>query len=91
MYKKLTENDRVRIMEVTFKPGETIPVHSHPDHAAIAITDGKLAITAGGRTQEAELKAGQALWTPAESHAATNIGKTTLRLVVIELKEGAKK
>ena len=28
MYKKLFENDRVRVMEVTFKPGEKIKEHS---------------------------------------------------------------
>jgi quercetin dioxygenase-like cupin family protein len=32
MYKLKYENDRVRVMEVTFQPGEKIAEHTHPDH-----------------------------------------------------------
>jgi hypothetical protein len=32
IYKRLFENDRVRLFEVRFKPGECIALHSHPDH-----------------------------------------------------------
>jgi quercetin dioxygenase-like cupin family protein len=87
----VSENDRVRILEVALKAGESIPVHSHPDHAAIAITDCKIAITKDGKTQEATMKAGQTLWIPAESHSAKNIGTGPLRLVVVEIKGAAKK
>lgn len=90
-YKLVSENNRVRILEVTLKPGDSIPVHSHPDHVAIAIVDCKIAITKGGKAQEADLKAGQTLWIPAESHSAKNIGTSMVRLVVVELKEAAKK
>ena len=33
IYKKLLENDRIRMLEVTFAPGDSIAFHSHPDHA----------------------------------------------------------
>ncbi len=90
-YTMASENNRVRILEVSLKPGESIPVHSHPDHVAIAISDCKIAITKEGKTQEADLKAGQTLWISAESHSAKNIGTTAVRLVVVELKEAVKK
>lgn len=44
MYKLLHENDRIRVLEVTFKPGSKIPKHSHPDHMVYALTAGKLKI-----------------------------------------------
>lgn len=91
MYKKHFENERVRVLEVTFKPGETIAVHSHPDHTLYAITGGKLAITAGGKTQEVDIAAGQVMWTSAETHSAKNTGTTTLRVLVTELKEAPPK
>jgi len=91
MYKLLFENERVRVMEVTFKPGESIAPHSHPDHILYAITGGKLSITAGGKTQEANIAAGQTMWTAAETHFAKNVGTSTIRILVTELKEPAPK
>jgi quercetin dioxygenase-like cupin family protein len=89
MYKLLFENDRVRVMEVTFKPGERIAEHSHPDHFAYVVTGGKLKITAGEKTTEADLTPGQVLWIAAEKHWAVNVGSTEVRLMVTELKDSA--
>jgi len=90
IYHKLLENDRVRMLEVTFAPGDSIGFHSHPDHAVYAVTGGTLRVTVkGGKTQVAELKAGDPIWFPAVTHAAKNIGTTPMKLVVVELKEKA--
>ena len=90
MYKLLSENDRVRIMEVTSKPNDTVAMHSHPDHVAVFITDGTLTLSyPDGSFKEASGKAGEAMWIPAESHAAKNTGTTEVKIVVIELKEPA--
>ena len=92
IYKNLFENDRVRMLEVTFAPGDSIAMHSHPDHAVYAVTGGKLRVTTSdGKTMEADLKAGDPIWFPAVTHAAKNIGTTSLKLVVVELKEKSKK
>jgi quercetin dioxygenase-like cupin family protein len=87
VYKKKLENEKVRVMEVTFKPGQSIPWHSHPDHMAYALTGGTLTIyRSTGQSQTAKLKAGDVLWIPAEKHRAKNGGKTTLRVLVVEVK-----
>lgn len=89
IYKTVLDNERVRAMEVTFKKGDSIAMHDHPDHMAYALTDGKLQITPEGKpAQEFEIEKGQALWIPAEAHQARNIGDGELRLLVVELKEG---
>lgn len=90
IYKTVLDNERVRAMEVTFKKGDSIAVHDHPDHMAYAMTDGKLQITPEGKpAQEFEIKKGQALWITAEAHQARNIGDNEIRLLVVELKEAA--
>jgi quercetin dioxygenase-like cupin family protein len=90
MYRLLQENDRIRVLEVTFKPGAKIAKHSHPDHMVYAITAGKLRIShPTGEPADVEVKAGDVLWIPAETHWAENTGKTELRLLVTELKEPA--
>ncbi len=87
MYKQKFENEKVRVLEVTFKPGQSIPWHSHPDHMGYAITRGTLTIyRPSGNSQTAKLKAGDVLWIPAEKHRAKNVGKTTLRVLIVELK-----
>lgn len=87
-YKCTFENERVRVCEVTIKPGGKVATHSHPDHVVYVMTAGKLAITgADGKTQENPIKPGEVLWTPATTHKAANSGATEIKAVVIELKK----
>lgn len=84
----LLDNDRVRVIEISFKPGETAPSHSHPEHFVYVIAGGKLKITnSEGKVIDAELKNGDVLWLPAETHTATNTGDTEIKLIVNELKK----
>ncbi len=87
VYKKVFENDKVRVMEVTFAPGTKIGMHTHPDHFAYVLTGGKLRITNdAGKTMDADLTEGQVMWIDAESHKAENPGTTTVKVLVTELK-----
>ena len=45
IYTKKFENERVRVMEIAFKPGDTIDMHSHPDHVTYLLTDGTLTLS----------------------------------------------
>jgi quercetin dioxygenase-like cupin family protein len=87
MYKKHFENDRIRVMEVTFQPGQKIAPHSHPDHVAYLLSGGKLAVTANGKTEDVEVKTGDVVWFDAVTHEAANVGDTEIRILVVELKE----
>jgi quercetin dioxygenase-like cupin family protein len=90
IYKLAFENERVRAMEVTFKPGAKIAMHSHPDHYVYIMTPGKLKITnSSGATSELAGKAGESTFIKAESHMAENIGSTEFKALVVELKEAA--
>ncbi len=87
MYKLVYENDRVRVMQVTFQPGEKIAEHSHPDHFVYVLEAGNLQITkSDGSVTDATLKVGDVIWINAETHWAVNTGETPVRLLVTELK-----
>ena len=87
-YKKLFENDRVRVLEVNLKPGETIAAHSHPAHVAYAATAGQLTITdASGKPMVADAKVSDVFWFDPVTHSAENTGKTDIKVVVVELKD----
>ncbi|WP_316839161.1 cupin domain-containing protein [Pedobacter gandavensis] len=92
IYKRVVlENDKVRVMEVEIAPNDTVPWHSHPDHFIYALTDGKLEITAKGAAPAvSEVKAGDAMFIEATTHMARNIGGTTVKLLVTELKNSKK-
>jgi len=90
MYKVNFENDLTRVMEVTFKPGDKIPEHSHPDHFVYVLEAGQLTNSKTGVAPNVvDLTKGQVIWIPAESHWAQNTGKTQVRLLVTELKPTA--
>lgn len=81
------DNPRVRVMDVTLKPGEKEKTHSHPAYVVYVIEGGKVRNHASdGTTVEAEFKAGDVLYREPLTHWAENIGTTTIRLVLVELK-----
>ncbi len=87
MYRSLFENEKVRVMEVTFKPGASIKKHSHPDHYVYAASGGKLKISKlDGTSSVADITSGAVIWIPAETHWAENVGTTEIKLIVNELK-----
>ncbi len=87
VYKCLNENERVRVLDVVFKPGDVAKMHHHPDHAIYAVKGGKMRLTSGGKTQEMDIKAGSVMFLDAQDHEAKNIGNTTVELVVMEMKK----
>jgi quercetin dioxygenase-like cupin family protein len=91
-YKALLDNDRVRVLEVTVKPGEKTAKHSHPANVIYSFNDAKTKFTVGGKSVVRELKADTALWGAAETHTGENVGTTETRVLVFELKgnKGAK-
>jgi beta-alanine degradation protein BauB len=92
VYKLVLENDRVRVFEVGFKPGQKAVMHRHPDHVVYVLADYTLDLQLpDGKSQEVPLKAGQAIWMGAGAHAAKNVGRTEGRALVIELKESQRK
>jgi beta-alanine degradation protein BauB len=89
MYSLVFENERVRVMQVVFKAGQSIKKHTHSnDHFVYVLEGGQLTITkADGSSSVADLKTGQVVWIPAETHSAKNTGTTQVKLLVNELKK----
>ena len=90
--KVLLENDQVRVLQIESAPGESTPLHSHPNYVLYALTDGKLQVTDKDKPATVlEFKAGDALYFPAVTHIAKNAGTATAKMVLIELKTPVKK
>lgn len=84
----LTDNDHVKILEITMAPGSVADWHPHPEFTTYALTDGKMLVEVKGKDPiTADIKAGQASWSPALTHKVTNLGKTPITMILTEIKE----
>jgi len=82
------ENSRVRVLEATLKPGDKEKTHSHPAYVIYVIEGGRVRThNADGSVVEADFKTGDVIYREATTHWAENIGKTTIRLELVELKD----
>ena len=82
------DNPRARVFESTLKPGEKESMHSHPATIIYVIEGGKFRNHAGdGTVTQLELRTGDVQYREPLTHWAENIGETTSRLVIVELKQ----
>jgi quercetin dioxygenase-like cupin family protein len=85
MYKVRLDSARVRVVEVAGKAGQKAVLHKHPDYVVYDLADGKVKFTdAKGAATDAELKAGDVMWRPAETHASEAV--TDIHAMLFELK-----
>ena len=81
------DNEHVRVFEAALPPGWKENMHSHPTSIVYVIVGGTVRNhLPDGTTSEATLIAGQTLYRDPITHWNENIGKTTIRLIVVELK-----
>lgn len=87
-YKVEVENDQVRIVRVSYGPGERSVMHEHPAHVAVILGDDQLWKTTSedGETQEVEGALGQVIWAEAGTHLPENPTDRRQEVVLIEIK-----
>ena len=89
-YKVEFENDKVRVLRITYGPKEKSVMHEHPDAVAVFLTEGNTKMTLpDGKTISNPTKAGSAMFTPAGKHQPENLGDKPFELILVELKDKA--
>src|ERR1035438_10443366 len=74
-YKVEFENDKVRVLRISYAPGEKSVMHYHPDSVAVSFTYGKSRMPPpDGKSQDLPSTAGAWSWPPAGSHPPQNVG-----------------
>lgn len=88
IYKKVFENDKLRVSEIKFNPGDEIPMHTHEyEHLVYIMEAGQLTLSyPDGKQSVIDGTVGQTMWIPQETHSAKNAGTTTMRALIIESK-----
>ncbi len=84
--RKLGDSLNIKMYEVTLKPGDSVALHTHPDHTLFVVQGGKVIITPqGGEGQELDLKTGMGMIMATQTHSGKNIGNTTVKLLVSDV------
>lgn len=89
MNRILADTTFVRGTEVTLQPGEKSDMHTHPAHFFYALSEGKMMVYyKDGKSQPYDLKPGFAgVSGPERPHMTENVGNTTVKFLIVELKE----
>jgi beta-alanine degradation protein BauB len=86
-YKMRFENDRIRVLEYRDMPGAKTLEHHHPAFVVYALSSFKRAIRLpDGKVLTREFKAGDVMWSDAQTHVGENVGDTPTHIILIEMK-----
>jgi len=87
MYKVLLENDQVRVVEYSVKPGERDQPHTHPPKVSYVASGGSLRITLRDTSFVTNDSTGKVTWRGSvPRHYAENVGSSPVRIVLFEVK-----
>jgi beta-alanine degradation protein BauB len=87
-YKVILENACVRVLDYQDAAGEKTHQHTHPAFVLYALTPFKRTLTLpDGKVLKREFKAGDVMWSEAQTHIGENIGTTPTHVVIVELKQ----
>ncbi len=88
IYTVLFENEEIRVLELTWEPGEREAMHSHPRYTIVAKEGGTLRIhTESNEPVDVVIQVDQPrLLDPVTAHWAENVGDTTVRVIAVEFK-----
>jgi quercetin dioxygenase-like cupin family protein len=86
--KILLENEYVRVIEYSLKPGERDRAHTHPPKTSYVISGGTLRVyPENEKPFDAEEVKGKVEWSEKRGkHFVENIGKTTVTILLTEIK-----
>jgi len=87
VHKVLFENETIRLLEVSVKPGATVPMHTNPENVNYILAGGTLRlISEDGSVLDVQLAERQVIPAPVGRHAVENVGQSEVRTLCIELK-----
>lgn len=90
LYKVLSDSSGIRIVEVTYKPGDSSALHSHADYSVYATAPASVTFyDKNGAKVESEIKTGTTYVRAAELHSVKNTGKTTVKAILVEVSRPA--
>lgn len=86
-YKVVMENAQVRVLEYRDRPGDVTHQHAHPAFVLYAVSPFQRKIhLPDGKVLMRVFKAGDVMYSPAQTHIGENVGNTPTHVIMVELK-----
>ena len=86
-YKVMLENECVRVLEYRDQPGDKTHQHRHPAFVLYALSPFERTLTLpDGKVLRRQFKAGDVMWSEAQTHIGENVGQTATHVLITELK-----
>jgi quercetin dioxygenase-like cupin family protein len=86
-YHVVLDNEHVRVLDYTDRPGQKTSLHHHPDFVLHALGPFERRLHfADGTSRVVSFHGGETVFMPAQTHAGENIGTTDTHVLIVELK-----
>ena len=86
-YRLEFENDKMRVLRLTLKPSETVPMHDDKDALIVCLRECHMRFTSpNGRSEDIHMEAGGARWIYGDTRSEKNLGTQPADLLFIETK-----
>ena len=86
-YKLEFENERMRVLRLTLKADEVVPVHDDRDALFVCLKECHIRLTRPGeRSQDIHLQGGESRWIYADTRSEKNLSAQPLEMLVVETK-----
>lgn len=86
-YRVILENDQVRVLAYRDQPGERTHQHHHPAFVVVALEPfQRRLLLPDGKAIVRQFKAGDVLYSDAQTHVGENVGTTPTNVIMVELK-----
>lgn len=84
--KKLGDTLNMKMFEVTLKPGDSVAIHTHPDHSFYVLQGGKIEVNIqGAGVKIFDLKPGMGWISGPLTDLGKNIGNTTVKWLEVDV------
>ncbi len=76
----------VKFYELIIKPGDSVALHSHPDHLVYVVDGGMIELkNKEGKATPTEFKTGMGVMLGPDIHSGKNTGNTAIKMVVADI------
>jgi len=90
-YRLEFENEHVRVLRLTLKADEAVPMHDDVDAVAVCVQECHLRFTEpNGRIQDVHMETGETRWLWGDTHSARNLNTHPMEMLFIETKAASK-
>ena len=81
------ENEKMRVLRLTLKPSETVPMHDDKDALVVCLKECHVRFTSpNGRSEDIHMEPGASRWIYGDTRSEKNLGTKPVEMLFVETK-----